>query len=480
MSPRDPARQPVLAGVGVCFDDADPTELMVRAATAAAADAGATALLARVEEIAMPRGTWTAKNPGSVVAQRIGAPRARTVIADVGVPQQTLVSRALRSVLDGTAEVVLVLGAEARAWASAQQRAGLDPQQPDGATPPDEVLSPARTIVSESEIAARFWEPVQQYATIDQALLHAEGGNVAEIDALWARFNAVAATNPNAAFPQRRDAKCLRDASGDNRPLAAPYRKWHSTQWAVNQSAALLICSAAAARAAGVDPARVLYPVVALESSMLATLPERGELHRWPAMQVLGTTATKALGGRPLDSIEHVELYSCFPAAVRVQQRELGLPVDGTPTITGGMAFAGGPFNNFTYQATAAIANRLRDNPGSLGLVTTVSGLLTKPGLMVWSGTPTRDVLVADLADEADAATLRRECVVGYQGTATVVSCTAVYDNGAPSEAIVIADTDDGRRCVARTGHPDFAHAADGMHLIGQRVVVNGASCGPG
>ena len=93
---------------------------------------------------------------------------------------------------------------------------------------------------------------------------------------------------------------------------------------------------------------------------------------------------------------------------MRVQQRELGLPLDGTPTVMGGMAFAGGPFNNFSYQSTAAIVGRLRDAPGTTGLVTTVSGLLTKPGLAVWSTEPGQGALLADLGDLA-AERQRRE-----------------------------------------------------------------------
>ena len=476
MSHSDADRRPVLVGVGTCHDHVDPTELLVRAALAAAVDAGSARLLAQVEEIAIPRGTWAAKNPGAVVAQRVGAPLARTVIADVGVPQQTLVSRALSAIREGSISVALVLGAEARAWSAAQRRAGLTDDQPDGDRAPDVVLTPGRVIVSDAEIAARFWDPVQQYATIDQALLYAEGGTVGEIDELWDRFNRVAGDNPLAAFPERRDAAALRSATSDNRPLAAPYRKWHSTQWNVDQAAALLLCSAAAARAAGVDPQRLVHPVVALESSFLATLPERRHMHRWPAMEVLGAAATRALAGRGLHTIEHVELYSCFPAAVRTQQRALGLPFDGTPTITGGMAFAGGPFNNFTYQATAAMVQRLRADRGSLGMLTTVSGLLTKPGLMVWSATPPEELVIANLEHEAAEVTETVELATAYDGPATVVAATAVYAGDDPSEAIVIADTADGRRCVARSDDPAVAAAADALQLIGARVTVAGPS----
>ncbi len=104
-------------------------------------------------------------------------------------------------------------------------------------------------------------------------------------------------------------------------------------------------------------------------------------------MEVLGRAAAARIG-RPVAEVDRLELYSCFPAAVRVQQRALGLDPVGTPTVTGGMAFAGGPFNNFVLQSTAAMAHVLRDEPGALGAVTTVSGLLTKPGIGVWSATP--------------------------------------------------------------------------------------------
>jgi acetyl-CoA C-acetyltransferase len=257
--------------------------------------------------------------------------------------------------------------------------------------------------------------------------------------------------------------------------LAAPYRKWHSTQWNVDQGSALLFCSAAMARSAGIDPDRLLFPVVALESSYLATLPQRREVHRWPAMHCLGDAAVRALGGRRLDTIEHVEAYSCFPSAVRVQQRELGLPLDTAPTITGGMAFAGGPFNHFTYQATVAMAERLRADPGSSGMVTTVSGLLTKPGLMIWSTAPPAELVIADLAEEAATSTDIVELTDHHSGPVTVVAATALFDGEEPVEAIVVGETSEGRRCVARSTQPDTVRAAADVELVGQVVDVDTA-----
>ncbi len=260
----------------------------------------------------------------------------------------------------------------------------------------------------------------------------------------------MARSNPDAAFGAPRSAAELALASPSNRPLAFPYNKWHSTQWTVDQAAALVLCSAEAARAHGVASDRWIFPLVGIDASHALSLSRRPSLHRWPAMAVLGRAAAQRVG-RPPARGENIEAYSCFPSAVRVQQRELGLPLDGTPTVTGGMAFAGGPFNNFVYQSTAAmVVARLRVEPQSLGLVTTVCGLLTKPGLAAWSATPT----VGPPADRPGRRWPPPPRVpVGvadeHHGPARVVSCTVGYAGMERAGTYVVADIEPGQRCVA-------------------------------
>jgi acetyl-CoA C-acetyltransferase len=458
---------------------------MAGAVTAAAGDAGAPSLLAAVQQVSVPRGTWSYTDPGRLVARAIGAPAARTVLAEIGVPQQTLVNDALRGILAGELDVAVVVGGEAKRSAAIAAAGGTAvaevPQQGDT---PDEHLISSGELMARAEVKAGLFLPVLQYAMIDNALRHAEGTSIAghrdEIAQLWSGFNAVAQDNPDAAFPQRRSAAFLREPAAGNRPLAFPYAKWHSTQWTVDQAAALLLCSAGAAEAHGVPPDRWVFPRVALESSYLLSLSRRRDLHRWPAMNLLGQAAADRIG-RPLAEVETVEVYSCFPAAVRVQQRELGLPLDAVPTVTGGMAFAGGPLNNFTYQATAAVVARLRAAPGTLGLVTTVSGLLTKPGVMVWANEPEdRPPLVADLAAEAAAATETAEVVDDYTGPASVVTYTVTYDGLVPRRTLVIAGTPDGRRCVASNDDLDVAAQATSEELIGAAIDVAGGAFVPG
>lgn len=489
MAGLDP-RAAVLAGVGaVAPRGAGPGEgveawrLIVEAARAAGADAGAPGLLAGLDVVALTQGSWQLPQAARLVATELGARRAHTVVAEVGVPQQTLVNWAIESVVRGEAEAVLVAGGEAKRRELSARSAGvpLDDTVPDPTTVADERLAPEGELVAPPEIAAHAWEPVVQYALIDNALRAAEGRSVGEhrdeVAALWAEFSSVAATNPAAAFGlPARDAAFIREPAEDNRPLAFPYNKWHAAQWSVDQAAALVICSAGAARAHGLDPQRCVHPLVALESSHALSLSRRAAPHRWPAMAVLGGAAERALG-LPLRTVSYVELYSCFPAAVRVQQRELGLGSGVVPTQTGGMSFAGGPFNNFTFQATAAMVERLRGHPGSLGLLTTVSGLLTKPGLVVWSTEPGPDggiPVVADLAAEAAGRTAEVPIVDAHHGPAAVVSATVTYDNGAPARAVAILRTASGAHCVAGCDDPTVAAAFTRDETAGLRVEVRG------
>jgi len=486
-TPRDePAslgpRSPVVVGVGAASGHAEAVELMARALTAAGSDAGSPQVLERVDRIAVPQGSWAYPDPGHLVAAMVGASGARTHLAELGVPQQSLINDALSAISSGASEVAVVVGGEAKRWARDVARSGGEPVETHQAhRQPDVTHRRSGPLLEQVEVVHRLWDPVQQYAMIENALRAVErltpAEHRAEIARLWARFNRVAGTNPAAAFPEPMGAEQIDTPSASNRPLAFPYNKWHSTQWTVNQAAALLLCSVESADRLGVPSDRWVFPLVGLESSHAVSLLRRRLPHAWPAMEVLGRAAAARIG-RPVAEAEIFEAYSCFPAAVRVQQRSLGLDPGGTPTITGGMAFAGGPFNNFVLQATVEVLGALRSEPGALGVVTTVSGLLTKPGLGVWSARPDgRPPLVADLA--GDAASLTGvldvvEALDGYEGDAVVATYTVTFDGLDPVRTLALCDTADGRRCLAVSDDTGLAAHAVARELIGAGVRVGG------
>ena len=468
----------MLVGVGTAGADAEPAESMALALEAAGVDAGPPGILGRLDHISVPQGSWGYPDPARLVADRVGATLARTHLTELGIPQQSLINEALAAIASGSSTVAAVVGGEAKRWTRDLERAGRTAvETAQTGVSPDVTRRREGPLMEPVEVAHRLWDPVQQYAMIENALRAAEGRTLTqhrdEVAELWARFNRAAGSNPGAAFPDPRDAHQIATPSPSNRPLSFPYNKWHSTQWTVNQAAALLFCSAGTAAQLGVPTDRWVFPLVGLESGHAVSLLRRSAPHTWPAMALLGEAAAGRIG-RPVAEAELIEVYSCFPAAVRVQQRMLGLAPSSTPTVTGGMAFAGGPFNNFVLQSMVPVIRALRAEPGSLGVVTTVSGLLTKPGLGVWSARPDgRPPLLADLGGASASATGVLDVVEtlgGYQGEATVATYTVTFDGMVPVRTVAVCDTDDGRRCVAVAEDPELAAHAVGTELIGSRV----------
>lgn len=486
-----PATPVVVAAAAVTHHPGDgfvatsATALMMEAARRAldAIGPAGEALGRAVGEVLVPHGTWPEPDPGRAVAASVGAASVRSVQGELGVLQHTLLARAATAVAEGAVEVALVAGGENR-WSGvvAAKTGAAVPDAPAGATaqPPDEVLRPSVSPISSIEIERNLTTAAHQYAIIESALRHHAGRSSADhlrhLGQLWARFAAVAAATPSAWDRRGLSADEIITVSDTNRLLAAPYPKWLVSQWNVDQSAALFVTTAGTAERLGVPREQWVFPLAMVESNAVVTLPERAELHRWPALEVCGARALDA-AGIDLDAVGPVDLYSCFPAAVQVAAAELSLGLDRDLTLTGGMTFGGGPYDNYVLQAVVAMVERLRDEPtGTVGLTSAVSGLLTKPGVVLWSTDgPSAPAAVLDVSAEADAATARRPVAADATGPGVLAGHTVVPGRDGALTAVAVIDVPgpgEGARTVAQCTDPAIAaRLLDGDH-VGHRVTV--------
>ncbi len=480
-------RTPVLVGAGAVSqreeDPArarEPLALMIAALERAAEDAGSRALLERADSVRAPRGFWDYSDPCRLVAERFGAPQARTEIAEIGVLQTTSLGRAAADIAAGRADVVLVTGAEARHRALRATKTGVDaPLTKQAPATPDTVLRPHAPILSAPEMKAGLLMPVSQYATIENALRAAEGVSIEEhrdaVASLWAGFAAVAAQNPDAWSREPVDAAAIADPAR-NPMQAFPYGRLHCSQWNVDQAAGLIFCSVATARALGIPRARWIFPLAIADANPMIPFTERRALHRCAGF-AKAAERVFAHTGRSLADAAHRELYSCFPSAVRIQLREIGIDDARPLTVTGGMAFAGGPLNHFVFQALVRMAQILRDDPGSLGLVTAVSGIVTKQGVSLWSSEPGAAPFAHDdVSAETERATERVELVEGVAGAARVASYTVLYQGGVAKRAVLLCDLEDGRRTLALCDDAALIAVATSQELCGRplRIGANG------
>jgi acetyl-CoA C-acetyltransferase len=481
-------RTPVVVGAaevvhraGAGFEPTSATALILEAVDAALAPTGAAdALGPLVGEVLVPHGTWTEPDPGRAVAGALGANGARSVRSELGVLQLSLLARACTAVADGEVQAAVVAGGENRWSGVVAGKEGREvPEAPLEALAqePDEQIQPHEMVISPIEIERNLTTAAHQYAVIESALRHELGRTVDEhqrwLGELWAGFASIAADAP-AGWDQRAlHADDIAVVSDTNRLIAAPYPKWLVSQWNVDQAAALVVTSVEVARRLGIDESQWVFPLGVAMSNLVVPMPERAELFRWPAMAVCGDSlrghvgmSQEDLAGAPVD------LYSCFPVAVEVQARELGISHHRALTLTGGMTFGGGPFNNYSLQGAAAMVRHLRaaDEPG-VGLTTAVSGLLTKPAAVLWSTeAPSAPYATLDVTEAARAATATRPVDADLVGAATVVGATAVAGRDGSLTTIVVAESAEGVRTVAQSVDPAVGAQVVATDVVGTEV----------
>lgn len=480
-------RTPVLVGGGQVSEregGVEPVDLIATAARSAAEQAGAPGLLERVDSVRLVRMlSWRYRDPGLLVAERIGAsPRHTGYTGNGGSGPQALVNSAAEDIASGRCSVVLIGGAESWRTRMKLRAEGRRPDWTvqDESVPKADLLVPEVPMRGEAEERIGLDRPAYVYPLFEHALRTSAKRTIEEhrdaIGALWAGFSKVAATNPYAWVPREHTAAEIVTPSERNRWISLPYTKLMNSNNMVEQAAALLLCSVEVASALGIPREQWVFPQSGAEAHDTYAIAERGALDASPAIRVAGATAL-ALAGIGIDDVAHVDVYSCFPSAVQVAANELGLPLDdpGRPlTLTGGLTFAGGPWNNYSTHAIAAMVTRLRESPGSYGLVTANGGYLTKHALGVYrTDPPCEGFRRADVQAEVDKHETT-PALTSHEGTATVESWTVVIGrDGAPERGFLAARTAAGERTLAATAEPEALERLASTDVAGEPVAVS-------
>ena len=262
-----------------------------------------------------------------------------------------------------------------------------------------------------------------------------------------------------------------------------PYTKRLCSNNQVDQGAALIITSVAAAERAGVPRDRWVFLHAGAEAIDHWNISNRVDLCSSPALRTAGRDAF-ALAGRSPEDISYFDLYSCFPSAVQIGAFELGLipdsNVNGTGwggigasralTVTGGMTFAGGPYNNYVTHGLATMVDTLRKDSGAFGLCTANGGYTTEHAVLIASTTPPKAKAYRHSNPQSEVDALPRvECDDAWSGDVTIESATVVFAD-VPTHALVATRTPNGHRAWGRSSDADFMNAAMTTELVGSRA----------
>ena len=399
-------------GGGSLAERPEPIGLMVDAVCAAVEDCDAVGpggsaptgrrLLSRIQSLRVANPlSWHYENPGLLVSEALGIEPAQLMVTTTGGNNpQSLVNATALAIGRGQLEVAVLVGADCVYTRAAHRRHSDRPLLPwtvqPGGTRRPLVFGNDRRPTTDAEEERGLDLPIHVFPLFENALRAESGRSLgdqrARIGALWARFSQTASGNPYAWLPRARTADQITEVTEANRMIAYPYTKLLTANMQVDQGAALMVCSVGAARSAGIDEDRWVFPLAGADADDHWFLSHRLDFHSSPAIRLAGASAL-ALADTTVEQLGPVDLYSCFPSAVQIAAHELGLPDDDPEralTVTGGLTFSGGPGNNYGTHAVASVVAALRSEPGARGLVTGLGWYSTKHSVGIYGTAPDR------------------------------------------------------------------------------------------
>ncbi len=482
---------PVLIGGGQYVQreatNSSPMMLAAEAARLAMQDTGVDNLASHIDTICVTRlfsdmgSLWPcpwgrSDNPPESIARLIGAKPQHRIYSEMGGNQpQSQVIEFARDIAKGKRDMVLLAGAEAL---KNQRHAERNDKVLDWNEHFDEALDDrgmGDSVVTSQEINNGLNNVLYYYSLIEQAQRHQAGYSVPQhqqaMAKLLASFSKVAANNPYAQFSGQQSAEEILAAA----PINFLYTKRMIAQDSVNQSAALILCSVAKAKALGIPESHFIYLHGMAEGTELP-VSQRPD----PALSPMANKVvdnTLAMAGLTISDIDLIDIYSCFPCAVTAIAGHLGLPTDGSRalTLTGGLPYFGGPGNNYSMHALAEVVLQLRQRPDSYALVTCNGGVLSKHASGIYSRRPsTIDWSVVETAISQDMPSRN---IDSEPSAGTIVTYSVDFDRKGKAKAIVLAATEAGEHFVATTAKSDEETAMALLHneATGKSVSITAA-----
>ena len=479
-------RTPVIIGVGQFLNRVDrgapalePTALMAEALRAAVADTGATGVLAGAGVVAVvPVVSWRYRDAGRPVAAAIGAADAATWYPAMGgnTPQM-LVNRLAGDIAAGRADLGVVVGGEAYRSRVAAKRDG---RHLDWTKQADDVQATwhegdSFVLGHPAEMARGIFLPTQSYPLFETALWHASGRTQEEhleaVGEMWAGFSRVAAANPYAWRREAYTAAEITTPTSDNRIVGFPYTKRMVSNPDVDMAAGCIVCSVERAEALGVARDRWVFPHAGTDGRD-RIMSERLDFTSSAAIGVAGNRVLQ-LAAIGIDDVAHLDLYSCFPSAVQLALHEMGIGTDRQLTVYGGLCFAGGPWNNPVGHAIATMVQVLREDPGSLGLVTANGGNVEKHAFGVYSTDPPAAGFRAESPQDGIDARGGREVSEDHRGPVVIEAWTVMHErDGSMSRAHAACLTPDGKRVWGVSTAADLMKRFESEDMAGAAATV--------
>ncbi|KAM5482485.1 hypothetical protein MaudMau93_006749 [Microsporum audouinii] len=437
---------PVVIGVGDIkngsrkLEDAiEPAYLMLNAIYKAIADTGLSPevskeLQSSIDSLdVVASWTWPYPDLPTLLSNKLDIqPQHKFYSHHAGNAPGKLFDEAARRLSQGKSKVAVVTGGEALASLDAFARAGK--------LAPSTWTKPAKEVTEE---------------------------NMKESAGLYAEFSRIAEKNPlswNFGKPAETE-QSLSTVTERNRMICYPYPLLMNAFNTVNLAAACILTTTDTARQLGVSEDRWIYPLGGAGTRDSNNFWERPNFYSSPSISK-SIDAALISSGLSKEDVDLFDFYSCFPIVPKLAALHLGLPVNGSKSVTllGGLTSFGGAGNNYSMHAITEMMRQLRKYTGTprYGLILANGGVLTYQHAICLSSIPRKDgapyPVENPLPEEVTDVAIP---VVDAQaeGEAIIETYTVEFNrDGSPMCAYIIG-------LLRNNGHRFIANHADGLTL---------------
>ena len=469
--------RPVVVGFGTIQQKGDYDKLdealilMDQAVKKAINDCSNNKITEYIDEIRVPKGFWKYRDPGKWVAARNNINSVQTTVTKVGVLQQNLINTACNKIQKGEIKASIVLGGESR---YKMLRSAIENKkyiETPLNTNPDIYEKSSEELqldIEEKEIGSMA---VGYYGILESAfrsmLQNSHDDHSDYLSEIYSNYSKIASKNRDGWIERPIDKQEIKTESKRNSRQAFPYNKFHCTSWNVNQACAIIICAEDVANKLEVPLKKRVYPLASSETNHMITTLQRPDLIESAGMKLAANFILDICNKNNI-SPNFYDLYSCFPVAIQMFAKSLKLSDIKDKTITGSMAYAGGPLNSYVLHSTAKLIEKIRRNNGT-GVITGVSGMMTKQSYALWSKNPEIDFVFKDFTDEAKTVDQPIELSNLENGQGKIIGYTIINKKNI-NKAIMYIDTSDNKRKLITSSDKTIIELMEKKEWVGKKI----------
>ena len=457
------------------FENLDEAlHLMDKAVKEALSDSGNEHVKDYIDEIRIPKGFWRYRDPGKWIARNNNFKNIPTTyVTKIGVLQQNLINEACQKIETGEINASIILGGEAR---FKQLRAVIEKKEYFETKldeNPDFYIKAKEDLYGDEELAELGAMAVGYYATMETAIRKNDGEGIEEhqnnIALMYEEFSKIASENKDGWLNHPYAKEDILKTSKKNKMLAYPYNKLHCTSWNVNQSAAIIICSEELANELEIDNKKRVYPISSSENNHMIAIQQRPKLYESLGMTYAANSINKMIERLDI-KLDAYDLYSCFPAAIKMFTKSMGLDSEIPKTVTGSMPYAGGPLNSFVIHSTVKMIQKIRALEVKYGLITGVSGMMTKQSFCIWGKEYKEHFIFDDVTERAKLDESPIELSNISEGKGEIIGYTIIEGSENAAKAVLYLDDEKKHRKVVSSMDKNFINLLTEEEWVGKTL----------